>query len=148
MKEEVWDVRTDVNQLMAEVVHILAERTDLLSVGVLDDGRSWYAGLANIFSNPEFSDLGLCAHVFSFIEEGGNLLDIFFKKLKGNSPVEVLFGEELNWPYLEPIGIVSTHFKVRNNLGALGVIGPMRLSYPTLVPVLRHFGNVIEEATR
>lgn len=148
MKEEVWEARNNLDDLMDEAVHILADKTRSLSVGVVDDGRTWYAGLANVFANPEFSDLGLCAGVFSFLDEDENLVDIFLKKLVGSSPVEVLFGEDLNWPYLEPVGIVATHFNVRNHQGALGVIGPMRLSYPRVVPLLRHFGNIIEQVSK
>jgi transcriptional regulator of heat shock response len=147
MKEEVWEARDDVDELMEEAVRILADRTRSLSVGVIDDGRTWHAGLANVFTNPEFSDLGLCAGVFSFLEEDENLVEIFLRRLAGSSPVEILFGEDLNSPFLEPVGIVATHFNIKNHQGALGVIGPMRLSYPRVVPLLRHFGNIIEQVT-
>ncbi|BCX14503.1 MAG: hypothetical protein KatS3mg088_186 [Patescibacteria group bacterium] len=147
MKEEVWDVRNDINSLMDEAVHILADKTKSLSVGVIDDGRTWHAGLANVFANPEFGDLSLCAGVFSFLEEDEHLLDIFFKKLMGSSPVEILFGEDLDWPYLDPVGIVATRFNIKDHQGALGVIGPMRLSYSRVVPLLRHFGSIIEQVT-
>lgn len=145
MKEEVWEVRNDLDRLMDEAVRVLSEKTNSLSVGVIDDGRIWYAGLANVFVNPEFSDLGLCAGLFSFIEEDEKLIDVFLRKIEGVSPVEVLFGEDLNWPYLEPVGIVATHFNIKNHQGALGVIGPIRLGYSRVVPLLRHFGSIIEQ---
>jgi len=147
-KEEVWDVRNNIDLLMHEATEALAERTKALSVSALEDGRTWHAGLANVFVNPEFADLSMCAAVFSFLEEEGKLINLFFKRLAGISPIEVVFGEELEWPELEPTGIVATRFKIKDKLGALGVIGPARLSYPTVIPVLRYFGNLIEEVTR
>jgi transcriptional regulator of heat shock response len=147
-KEEVWDVRSDLDKLMSEATQALAARTRNLSVGVLDDGKTWHAGMANVFANPEFTDLSTCANVFSFIEETNRLIELFFRRMEYVSPVEVLFGEELNWPELEPVSVVATHFSLGNRQGALGVIGPARLSYPTVIPVLRYFGKLMEEVAR
>jgi transcriptional regulator of heat shock response len=132
-KEEVWDVREDLDRLMEEA---------------LDDGRTWHAGLANVFINPEFSDMNACIGVFSMLEEQRRLMEIFFKRLMGASPIEVLFGEDLDWPELEPIGIVATHFKIKGHQGALGLIGPARVSYATVIPVLRYFGGLIQEVAQ
>jgi transcriptional regulator of heat shock response len=147
-KEEVWDVREDLDRLMEEATQSLAARTKSLSVAALDDGRTWHAGLANVFVNPEFSDMNACIGVFSMLEEQRRLMEIFFKRLMGASPIEVLFGEDLGWPELEPIGIVATHFNVKGHQGALGLIGPARISYPTVIPVLRYFGSLIQEVAQ
>ena len=61
------------------------------------------------------------------------------------SPLEVLFGEELGWPELAPAGVIATHFTIKGKPGALGVIGPARSNYGTVIPILRYFGNLIEE---
>jgi heat-inducible transcriptional repressor len=147
-KEDVWDSRRDLDKLMDEATQALAERTGSLSVSVLDDGRSWHAGLANVFESPEFADLGMCASVFTFIEEAKRMNDFFFSRLPWQSPVEVMFGEELGWPDFEPLGIAATHFDAMGHKGAIGIIGPMRLKYPYVIPILRYFGNLIEEVTK
>lgn len=54
-------------------------------------------------------------------------------------------GEELGNKYLEPVGMVFTSFKAGNRKGALGVIGPARLNYPYVVPMVRYFGSLIDE---
>lgn len=144
-KEGVWDARSDVNALIREATHALAERTRSLAVGALDPGRVWHAGYANVFLNPEFSNLAACVGLFSFLEEAKRVHELFFERLTGASPIEVLFGEELGWPELSPLGIAATRFKIRNKEGALGVIGPARLRYSTIIPTLRYFRNLIEE---
>lgn len=144
-KEEVWDARRDINKLLEGATHALAERTKNLAIAALSGGKVWHAGYANIFLSPEFEDLEVCASLFSFLEEVTRLQELFFERVQGESPVEVVFGEELNWPGLNPIGVVTTRFNVRGKPGALGVIGPSRLSYPTVIPILRYFGNLIQE---
>jgi heat-inducible transcriptional repressor len=147
-KEEVWDSRADIDKLMEEATQALADRTESLSVAALDDGRTWHAGLANVFSNPEFADIAMCTNVFSFLEEARQMQELFFGRFPWGSSVEVLFGEELGWPGLEPVGVVATHFNSMGHKGALAVIGPTRLRYPTLIPILRYFGTLIEEVSK
>jgi heat-inducible transcriptional repressor len=144
-KEEVWDARRDLPRLFREATHALAEHTKSLAVGATDEGRVWHSGYANIFLNPEFADIETCANLFALLEEVKRMQELFFERLQGESPVEVVFGEELGWSGLRPVGVVATRFNVGNRRGALGVIGPTRLSYPTVIPILRYFRNLIEE---
>ncbi len=144
-KEEVWDSRNDLPLLLEEVVHALAERTNSLAIATIDEGKSWHSGYSNVFLNPEFADLEICSSIFTFLEETKRLQELFFEKVLGESPVEVVFGEELGWAGMSPIGIVATRFNVGEKRGALGIIGPVRLSYPTIIPILRYFGNLVQE---
>lgn len=146
-KEEVWDSRDDIDELMDEATHALASRTRSLAVAAIKDkkDRFWQAGQSYIFENPEFAEMAVCRDLFSIFEEFDKLDRLFFGMAGATSPLEVLFGEELGWHELEPAGIVATHFNIRGKPGALGVIGPARANYGTVIPILRYFGNLIEE---
>jgi heat-inducible transcriptional repressor len=145
-KEEVWDARDDIDELMGEATHALAARTRSLAVAALKDkkDRFWHAGSSYIFQNPEFSNVMTCRDLFSIFDEFDKLDRLFFG-FEATSPLEVLFGEELGIPELEPAGIISTHFNIQGKKGALGIIGPARADYGTVIPILRYFGNLIEE---
>jgi transcriptional regulator of heat shock response len=82
------------------------------------------------------------------LEEVDRMQELFFVKASSGSPIDVLFGEELGWPDLDPIGIVATHFNIYGKKGALGVIGPVRLAYSTIIPTLRYFRGLIEEVSK
>ena len=152
-KEEVWDSRGDVDQLMDEATRALAARTRSLAVAALKDlsaqagkkDRFWYAGHSYIFENPEFANVIDCQNLFSIFEEFDKLDQLFFGMTQSTSPLEILFGEELGWSELAPAGVITTHFNVRGKPGALGVIGPARVDYASVIPTLRYFGNLIEE---
>lgn len=145
-KEEVWDSRDDVDELMDEATRALAQRTHSMTVAAIKDkkDRFWQAGHSYIFGNPEFYDLMVCRDLFSVFEEFDKLDKLFFG-FESTSPLAVLFGEELGMPGLGPTGIVATHFNIKGKPGALGVIGPARSDYSTVIPILRYFGNMIEE---
>ena len=147
-KEEVWDARGNIEELMEEATAALAERTRSLTIGALEPQKFWHAGYSNLFLNPEFADLELSANLFSFLEEAQRMHELFFERMTGVTPVEVIFGEELGWQGLAPIGVAATQFKLQDKNAVLGVIGPARLSYPTVIPVLRYFSNLIQEVSR
>lgn len=146
-KEEVWDARDDIDRLMDETAHALAARTKSLAIAALKGEREkfWHAGHAYVFQNPEFADITVCQNLFSIFEEMDKLEKLFFGFSQTPSPLEVFFGEELGWPELAPTGIVATHFNIRGYPGALGVIGPARSDYASVIPTLRYFGNLVEE---
>jgi transcriptional regulator of heat shock response len=146
-KEEVWDSRNQIDDLMDEATHALASRTKSIAVGALKDNRKdkfWYAGHSYIFSNPEFSEISACQNLFSIFEEFDKLERLFFG-VENSAPLAVMFGEELGWPELLSTGIVSTHFTVHGKPGVLSVIGPERADYSTVIPTLRYFGNLVQE---
>ena len=148
-KEEVGKGKGDVDRMMEEATHALARQTGSLALAAVDSyDKIWHAGYHNIFSNPEFADMILCESLFSMIDEAERINDILFHRMDPSSILDVMFGDELSWPNLSPVSIVSTHFNIYGKKGALGVVGPTRLSYPRIVPVLKYFGSIIEEATK
>lgn len=147
-KEDVWDSRRSVDSLLDEATKVLADRTKSLAVAATDEGKIWRSGFSNIFLNPEFSDVATCASIFSIVEEVDKMTELFFQKAVSGSPIDVLFGEDLGWPGFMPVGIVATHFNIRGKNAALGVIGPVRLSYSTVIPILKYFRNLMEEVSR
>jgi heat-inducible transcriptional repressor len=144
-KEEVWDSRGDLNELMSEATHALADHTKSLAVSTLEGGKVWHSGYSNIFVHPEFADLETSASLFAFLEEAKRMRELFFERMTGISPIEVIFGEELGWPDLRYIGVCGTRFKIGDREGGMAIVGPSRLSYPTVIPILRYFRNLIQE---
>jgi len=148
-KEGVNKAKGTVDKIMEEATHALARQTGSLAFAAVESyDKIWHAGYANVFSNPEFADMMLCESLFSMIDEVERINDLMFHRIDPGSILDVMFGEELSWPNLSPVSILSTHFNVYGKKGALGVVGPARLSYPRVVPVLKYFGHLIEEVAR
>lgn len=81
-KEEVWDSRDKIDDLMDEATHALASRTRSLAVAALKDkdkkDHFWHAGHSYIFQNPEFADIHACQSLFSIFEEFDKMDRLFF----------------------------------------------------------------------
>ncbi len=147
VKENVMEGKNDndIDRILEEATHSLAQTTRSLAVGAVDDeDKLWHSGFANVFNSPEFEDFRATANLFSFLEEVKRMHELFFQRMTGTSPVEVIFGEELGWPGFSPIGVVGTRFELLGRNCALGVIGPVRLPYQRVIPVIRYFRDVFE----
>ncbi len=143
-KEEVWDDRGNFDKFINEITHSLADRTGGMAITAMQDGSVWQAGHGNIFSNPEFYDIGTCASLFGFMDEDEQLIDLFFNRFPIETAFDVLFTEDMGFRNL-PIGIVAAHFKVKDKNGALGVIGPVRQTYSSLIPTIKYYRGMLEE---
>ena len=145
-KEQVLGSNESVNDIMRKATASLAQRTKALAIGTSDEGRIWHSGHANIFLNPEFSDLDMSVSLFSLLDESRKMRELFFERMTGASPIEVIFGEDLGWAGLNYIRVVGTRFRLGEHECALGIVGPERLQYPRVIPVMRYFRNLMQEA--
>jgi heat-inducible transcriptional repressor len=146
VKEDVRIKSGDIGGLLDEATHELSHVTQSLAVCTLDkQDKIWHAGYSHVFESPEFNDFEATSSLFSFLEEMSQMRELFFRRMTGLSPVEVVFGEELGWPGFDTVGVVGSRFVIGDTQGALAVIGPTRLPYERVIPILRYFRDLIEE---
>jgi heat-inducible transcriptional repressor len=145
IKQELWDIRRNFEQLARNSAYILAQRTKLLAVALTENGNIYYSGAAYILDIPEFYDIDVTKAVLALMDQQTVLRQVL-EKMIWSSGVSVLIGEELNVNYLEPCGFVFSRFETAYTSGAIGVIGPTRINYPYVMPVVRYFGGFISQA--
>lgn len=143
-KENIREAQSNVDKLMTEAMHMLADNTGALAVATDDGGSIWSHGFSHVFESPEFMNHQVCQSVFNMIEETKILHDLMFHRLTGLTPIEVLFGEELGWEFFEPVGIVASRFQANGRDYALGVVGPFRLNYARVIPTVRYYGGLMQ----
>lgn len=147
-REKVWDCRFNFDKLMHEATKALAQRTKALAIAGTSEGEVYHAGYANILSMPEFYDIDITRTILGMLDETKSLLALFNRAF-GDEPMHFLFGDELGLELLEPCGVVFTHFEAGSKKsGSIGVIGPNRIPYWTVIPTIRYFGQLIEELSQ
>lgn len=139
------EAKPDFDDLMQEATKVLSEMTGSLAVAMTDNGDIWHAGYARILSSPEFYDIDVTTRVLSLLEESKKVQELFTERIPWEGPVEIIFGEELHWPKFEPVGIVAAQFDNPAGRGAMGIIGPVRLNFSSIVPVVRYFGQLVSQ---
>lgn len=148
VKEKVWDYRQDFDRLLRETTRALADKTRALALSTDEKGDLYYAGTANILEMPEFYDIDLTKSLLGLLDRLDFWEELVSRTIEGEDPIHLLLGEELGVKTLSPCGFVYIHYEVPRHKGMLGVVGPYRLNYPYIIPVVRYFGNLLEEIGR
>lgn len=146
VKEKIWDYRQEVDKLLREATKTLAEKTKTLAVTATNDGDLYYAGAANILDMPEFYDFELTHLLLAQLDK----FDFWWDLLEAQvDPFDILLGDEFGArTTLAQCGYVYTKFKTPHLSGAIGIVGPSRLNYPNIIPVVRYMGGLIDEMGR
>ncbi len=148
IRENLWQQRYKEEQLLREAVKGLANRLRMLALAVDEEQQIYYAGAANILDFAEFADIDVTRFVLSLFDEFPTLKQILGKAV-GTDPMHILFGDELEFEYLESTSFVFCKFEGKDQKsGVIGVIGPARMNFPVVLPYIRFTSHLIEQALR
>lgn len=144
VKERIWDNRDRLEKLLQESTRLLSEKTGTIGVATTDDGAVYSSGYANILSLPEFYDIDVTRAVLSMVESHRAMTNLF-ARITSPEPIHIMVGDDFGAEHLYPCGMAYVDFKAGARTGHLGVIGPARLNYPRVMPMLRHVSRLIDE---
>ena len=147
VKEKIWNVRHQRQELISEAVHTLAERSKSLAVASTDDGQLFYAGSPNILDYPEFFDIDLTRAVLAHLDRSAFWQDLYQRSV-GNDPFYLILGEEFPEEIFFPCSYLYARFSNNGHSGAIGIVGPYRLQYRRLIPMVTYFGELLNELGR
>lgn len=144
LKEKVWDYRNQSQRFLREIVKSLADKTHALAIITTDQGVIYCAGYANILDMPEFYEIEIARRLLGMIDEYE-----YFRNICGNTTdeegIHVLMGDELGSRLSGPYSFVFTRYKTPQSInGEVGVLGPVRLRYTSVIPTVRYFGDLVE----
>jgi len=143
VKEKIWDYRQEVDKLLRQSTKMLAEKTKTLALTVTKDGDIYYSGAANILDMPEFYDFNLTHHLLATLDE----FDYWWTVVSAQAdPFDILLGDQMGTEQiLSQCGFIYKKFDAPHLSGAIGVIGPSRLNYSSIIPVVQYLGGLIGE---
>ena len=91
------------------------------------------AGSQNIISQPEFSDKNMLETMFAFLEDKKGLVDMVHAI---DQDPAITIGHENQDSRLKSFSIITSFYRLGNNVGVVGVIGPTRMRYQKIVPLV------------
>ncbi|MEW5949541.1 MAG: heat-inducible transcriptional repressor HrcA [Thermodesulfobacteriota bacterium] len=109
------------------------------------EGTVYIEGKTNILRYPELCEIDKMKAIFETFEEKGILIKLLDKCITAQG-VQIFIGSESEYNAMEGCSIVASPYVTGGNvLGALGVIGPMRMNYARLIPLVRYTADLLGE---
>ena len=127
----------------------LWRRTLALSAGTVEEllpaeHELWVEGALSILSKPEFAgaDSDAVRKILRAFEEKERLVQILNRCL-GEEGIQILVGSESPFTGSYNFALVATSYGVHKASGLVAVIGPTRMEYGRVVPVVDYLGKAL-----
>lgn len=102
-------------------------------------------GLLNVLNQPDFSDREGIQQVIRALEERWLVEELVSETLQRGG-VQIIIGGEGKWEELSEVGIVMARYGVGDEVsGAMGILGPVRMSYGRAISVVRYMSQLMSD---
>ena len=142
---EKLDLDLEISPL-AEILEIILQT--IKNSEVISSGDVYRDGLANMLSEPEFSEPEKAKQTLEIFEDHVMLDDLLSRTLfeSDNRGVHVIIGGEDTWDQLKETSLILASYGAKDRaMGAVGILGPLRMSYSRGVSTVRFVSDLISE---
>jgi len=140
LDEEMQKEKIAYDQLMSKALQLskkaLAEELE---------PELYVGGKINLLESPEFSEVGRMRTLLQALEEKNLLLTLLDKTMDAEG-VQIFIGSEVQLSDMQTLSIITSPYRQgKNVVGALGIIGPTRMAYLNLIPIVEYSAQLVTE---
>jgi len=141
--EDLDNTRNSMNQAMHDIIAVAQSAMD--SAAHPDDNYA-LAGETNLMDFAELSDVDTLRRLFEAFSRKRLILDLLDRSINADG-VQIFIGEESGFGIFEDCSVVTAPYHVDDDtIGVLGVIGPTRMAYDRVVPIVDVTARLLESA--
>jgi heat-inducible transcriptional repressor len=131
---QLQETRDQMNTLMSDAISI-AQRVFSGGTG-RDEADVVIAGETNLMGFSELSDVDRLRRLFEAFGEKRDILHLLDQSLHAQG-VQIFIGHESGYQILDACTVVTAPYaRDRETVGVLGVIGPTRMAYERVIPIV------------
>ena len=141
--EDLDSTRDSMNQAMHDIISVAQAAME----GAEDSkGEYVVAGEAKLMDFAELSDVDTLRGLFDAFSRKRLILDLLDRSITA-SGVQIFIGEESGYRIFDGCSVITAPYHVDNEtIGVLGVIGPTRMAYDRVVPIVDVTARLLESA--
>jgi len=138
----ILEMRNEKNLYDNILMNALRMSRNVFDTEIVDDGL-FIEGSSYIFDYPEFTDTAKMKEIFKTFENKSNLIKLLDKVTRADG-VKVYIGSETNIQTMKDCTLVASPYRKEGNiLGSIGVIGPTRMDYAKVIPIVDFTAHLI-----
>jgi heat-inducible transcriptional repressor len=139
---EMQNEKVLFDQLMARALEISHQ----VFQASLENSDVYIEGQTNLLNNPEFTDVEGMRRILKAFEDKSRIIRLLDMALKAQNTAQIILGPESQLEELQEISLISsTYGREDTVLGVLGVIGPLRMDYARIVPVVEFTAKLLNQ---
>jgi heat-inducible transcriptional repressor len=130
----------------SELNRLLSSAVELAAASFAPEGDVLVSGQTNLMGYSELADLERLRELFEAFQQKNELLQLMEVCAKAPG-VRLFIGEESGFAALDGCSVVTASYGVGGRmLGAIGVIGPTRMAYERVIPVVQATAGLLSDA--
>ena len=138
--ERVMDAQNEETGL----IRLFIDSVDKLFVLPKND-KLHIGGAEKIIEQPEFANARDFRSVIELINNEEIIIHVLEKHESTPRIIKVTIGKENEDEKLEPYSVITSTYAVGDVTGSIGVIGPKRMAYPRLIPLVDYVARTISD---
>lgn len=146
--KQTTDVPKQIEQFTGLTQDVIRLVTEMMArADVLWTGEVYHDGIANVLSQPEFADSNAARTALRILEERSYLEEVLAAVLSPSTGgIQVVIGGEGDWDELKHCSMVISRYGAPGfATGAVGVVGPTRMSYGRTISAVRYVAGLLSD---
>ena len=108
-----------------------------------EEGDLFIEGKTNMMQSPEFADMEKMRGLLQAFEEKTKIVKLLDKALSAQG-IQIFIGAENELNEMINCSVVAAPYSRENySLGTLGVIGPTRMDYSNIIPIVDYTARIV-----
>lgn len=140
IEKEMKEEKIIYDQLLSKALQLSQK-----ALGKEAEKELYVEGQVNLLECPEFSQVEKMKKLFHALEEK-NLLIRLLDKTRDADGIQIFIGSETELLDMQTCSVITSPYRHgKNVVGALGIIGPTRMDYLKLIPIVEYSAQLVTE---
>ncbi len=127
------------------LVRLFIDSVDQLFNDTKEKEKVHIAGTGNLIEHPEFGDPKNFRSVIEMVENEDIIVHLLEKHENANKDFVITIGTENQDTKAQDYSLVTATYNVNGVFGRVGILGPTRMNYSKLVPLVEHVAKTIAD---
>ena len=142
--EELSSTRESVNQMMIDAVSIAQQALDLQE----EASEFVLSGRTKLMEFEELSNIDTLKQLFQAFNQQQEILRLLDRSITADG-VQIFIGQESGYQILDECSVVAAPYGTDDQIiGVLGVIGPTRMAYERVIPIVDITAKLVGSALK
>jgi heat-inducible transcriptional repressor len=140
IEEEMKKEKTAYDEMLSRELELTRK-----VFGKEKDPELFMEGQVNLLECPEFSEVGSMKSLLQALEEKKLLLHLLDKTMDAEG-IQIFIGSEVPVSEMQTLSVITSPYRHGEKVvGALGIIGPTRMNYLKLIPIVEYSAQLLTE---
>jgi len=137
----------DVQNEDTGLIRLFVESVDDLFTDFRERDRFYLSGTSDILKNPEFNSPEKIRSVIELIDDKEIIIHVLESQSEKARDIAISIGNENPEKRMKNYSVITTRYVIGDIYGTVSVIGPKRMNYSRIIPLVDHIAKTITQRT-